>query len=85
LLMRPNGPPIGQFSRVYADALRYAGAKVEPLEVFSAITSEIRNGNGLMLQTAIFDVMRILNLIGTDQEVQKAKATPGKKPAARKA
>lgn len=79
ILVRPAGPPLAQFSGVYADALRYAGAKVEPIEVFRAITGNIGSGDGTMLQGAIMDVLRILNLLGGESDGKAKTEAPAKK------
>jgi len=81
VLMRPSGPPLAQFSRVFADALRYAGAQVQHIEVFREITGSVGRGEGELLQDAVMQVMRILNLIAVeeDEAPQPKKGKPGKK------
>lgn len=68
ILMRPSGPPLGQFSRVFAEALRYAGAPVQHIEVFREITGNVGRGDGALLQDAVMQVMRILNLIAIEED-----------------
>ena len=78
VLTQPGGTPLALLARVYASALIYAGAKVEPIEVYREITGRVAQGDGALMSMASEALLRILGVIAPDEEEapkQSAKKT----------
>jgi hypothetical protein len=75
-------PPIGRLARVYCDALRYASAPVTDAEVYQALVASMRT-DGKLIVDVMQQLLGVLGLLGTDEEVDTPKgASTAKKPTA---
>lgn len=79
VLRTPGGPPLALFSKVFADALIYAGANVTHLEVYKELTKDAMS-NGVLFVQAFNQVLKILGLLAPEgDEEPKAKGRSAKK------